>query len=490
MTLGLRTQRLLLAAACGLFLLQSLPLFTTRWVIDESWYAVSAYSLLTEGKIRNPTFSVEDNEYRIDARPPGFAIVVQPIFRFFGVGVIQARVLPLVAGLGVVVAAFLLGKRFGGTLGGAAAAFFAAGDNTLWLTARTARPEIFVALFGEIGLLLYVKSKDTGCRWASFLSGVSVGAALDFHHLGLASAAAIAVLFVVEFRLRVFTQLRFWLYALGAAALVLPFLVWTHSSPIYSEAFNTMYGRGSTQSIWAKISEEVAWRYADFAGVNVSVLGFPPWIPWRLPILAVIGVSFVALWRTNRSSTLLALVFLAASLLWFLYTVNKSIRYFVILAPVFAAVVGGGTIKLLRHRSLSRLAAALFCGVLLYEIAGNAAILYQYRDSDYRQVTAELNRIIRPSTSVYGTLTLWMALHDRAYGSYERLPLSEAVNERATDYLIANDRVMSHGTRRTPPPEALRAEVYDYARRHGRLVGTIPSAFYGDLEVYELRGAP
>ena len=40
------SKRLLLAAACLMFLLQALPLFETRRVEDESWYAIPAYNFI------------------------------------------------------------------------------------------------------------------------------------------------------------------------------------------------------------------------------------------------------------------------------------------------------------------------------------------------------------------------------------------------------------------------------------------------------------
>ena len=44
--------------AMFLFLLQELPLFKARWVEDESWYTIPAYTLLQEGHLRNPTSEI------------------------------------------------------------------------------------------------------------------------------------------------------------------------------------------------------------------------------------------------------------------------------------------------------------------------------------------------------------------------------------------------------------------------------------------------
>src|ERR1041384_6882651 len=108
------------ALACALFLAEELPLFQHRWVEDESWQSIPAHALLTEGRIRNPTFAETDTEYEACVKPPAHTFVLLPMFKWFGVGVWQARLPSLAAGLGVVVLTFLLSREMAGKAAGGA----------------------------------------------------------------------------------------------------------------------------------------------------------------------------------------------------------------------------------------------------------------------------------------------------------------------------------------------------------------------------------
>jgi hypothetical protein len=71
------------AAVCGwlglailLFLLQTLPYLSYRWVTDESWYAGPAYSIAHGNGVADPAIGPNDLENHFDARPPGTAMVI------------------------------------------------------------------------------------------------------------------------------------------------------------------------------------------------------------------------------------------------------------------------------------------------------------------------------------------------------------------------------------------------------------------------------
>ena len=93
-----RGSRIWLGIAVLLFLLQELPLFKARWVEDESWYSVTGYTFLKEGRLRNPTFA-GTSDSRVDMKPPAMPLTLASAFRVFGVGVVPARLLSLIAAL-------------------------------------------------------------------------------------------------------------------------------------------------------------------------------------------------------------------------------------------------------------------------------------------------------------------------------------------------------------------------------------------------------
>jgi hypothetical protein len=60
-------------------------------------------------------------------------------------------------------------------------------------------------------------------------------------------------------------------------------------------------------------------------------------------------------------------------------------------------------------------------------------------------VGAELRSVIPPGQTAYGTITFWLALHDRTLISYERTDPWMAANQYHARYFIAGDRVMTGG---------------------------------------------
>jgi hypothetical protein len=351
------------------------------------------------------------------------------------------------------------------------------------------RPEIFIALFGTLALLAYVHARERDSSVLSLCSGLLAGIAICFHHNGLICTAAIGILLIVELRGKIFARWRSWAFVIGIAAMVIPFLLWTHSSPEYAAAFREMYSRGSAEGLLRKVYQEIFWRGADILGMGTSLLGLPDVIPYRAPIVLLFASSLVVLWFRDRRLAILLLVPLAIAALWFTYTVNKSIRYVAVIAPLLCIALGAAVSILRNNRHWIRPATAVFGLLVLFQIGGNLAILLQYRDSDYRLIRRELTRIIPPEASVYGTLTLWMALYDRTYNSYERLSFDEAVERRNITHIILNDRIMTNGTRRTPSLTALKEKILAYLRNHGERVGSVASQFYGDLEVYRVTAA-
>src|SRR5258708_6613022 len=128
-----RAQWLWVTFACLVFLAQALPLLQTRWVEDESWESIPAETFVREGRIRNPTFAQTDSEFQVCVKPPGHTLVLAPIFRWLGVGVIPARLPSVFTGLVAVVMTFVLGRQLAGPIVGALAAVLVATDNFLIL---------------------------------------------------------------------------------------------------------------------------------------------------------------------------------------------------------------------------------------------------------------------------------------------------------------------------------------------------------------------
>lgn len=485
----MRKRNYWLIVACLLFMLEEAPIVQHRWVADESWYSIPGYTFLQQGMLRNPTFPGTDHEFHVDMRPPAMPLTLASSFAVFHTGVIQARLPSLIAGLVLVVLVYLLGTQLAGPAAGGVAAILVATDNFVFLSARTVRPEIFVALFSVAATLLYLRSRKTGSLIASILAGMSLGLAFDFHVTAIPAICSMALLLLFDSKYAIWKERRALGMLFGVLLLLAPFVVRTHLSPAHYAAYKEMYGRGERASTVEKLRGERI-RYSDFIGLSSQRFNLPFRFPLRAHIAVAIVAALLVLYRYQRNNAYLMLLFIAPNLLFWLYLVNKSSRYFAVTAPWFALALACAAVALPKRRLWTWGAVATCTVVALSQVAGNAAFLYRARDASYGQVATSLRRLIGPQESAYGAITFWMALHDRTYYSYDRMPLDYAISCRHPSYLILGDRVMMHGSGYGIDDFAdLRQHVQTFVQANGTIIGTVPDPFYGSLEVYKIRYA-
>jgi 4-amino-4-deoxy-L-arabinose transferase-like glycosyltransferase len=477
-----------LSFAILLFLLQTLPHLSRRWLPDESWYAGPAYSIAHGSGVKNPAIGPNDLENHFDARPPGTAIVIATAFRLFGTGQITARLGSILAGLIVIFFTYRLARDVIGEEGALVATFLVATDNLIVLTSRTARPETLTTM-AILASLLAMKQYARKARicWA-LLSGLLIAVGTMFHITLLGYIVSFGILAIVLDRKRGGFPLRGAIgYAIGYGLGLLPFAAWILATPLGRAGFRGEYlSRAAGVSLWSKFLQE-GHRYSDLLGLNMLHGHGLESIPVRLPIpLFFLAASFL-LWKLRRQWFYLELLLLAPTVPWLIYTVNKSSRYLALLAPVFALAIGAAVAATGEDRRLHRAVLFLSCLVAAAQLSANLFLLHEARLADYDKVAAELRSVIPPGQTAYGTITFWLALHDRPFISYERTDPWMAANQFHARYFIAGDRVMTSGL---PGDEAF----YESLRRsmaeviaQSKLVGHFTDPYYGDLKVYELR---
>lgn len=477
-----------LGFAVLLFLLQTIPYLSCRWVTDESWYAGPAYSLASGDGIADPAIGPNDLENHFDARPPGTAMVIAAAFKLFGTGQVSARLGSVLAGLAIVLLTFRLARDVLGDEAALVSAFLVATDNLIVLTSRSARPEALTTLAILASLLAmkqYAQQHRIG--WA-FLSGLLIAMGTMFHVTVAGYIVSFGILAVVFDRRRGGFWLRGGLsYAVGYGLGLVPFAAWIMTAPLGRAGFRQEFlSRAVNTPLWSKFLQE-GHRYSDLLGLNMLHGHGLESIPIRLPIpLFVITASFL-LWKLRRKWFYLELLLLAPSTLWLVYTVNKSSRYLTILAPVFALAMGAAVAATGKNSKLHRVVTVCCCLVIATQLSANLFLLHAARNANYDKVAAELRSVIPPGQAACGTITFWLALHDHPYISYERTDPLMAANQFNVRYFISGDRVLMNGL---PGGETFFADLRQNmaeAIAHGKLVGHFPDPYYGDLKVYELR---
>jgi 4-amino-4-deoxy-L-arabinose transferase-like glycosyltransferase len=477
-----------LGLAFLLFLLQTLPYLSYRWVTDESWYAGPAYSIALGNGIADPAIGPNDLENHFDARPPGTAIVIAEFFRLFGTGQIAARCGSIIAGLMIIFFTYRLARDVIGEEGALVATFLVATDNLIVLTSRSARPEALttMAILASLLAIEQYARKDR-IIWA-FMSGLLIAMGTMFHITLLGTIVSIGMLVIVLDRKRGVFPLRGAIsYTAGYGLGLLPFAAWILTAPLGRAGFREEFmSRATNISLWSKFLQE-GHRYSDLLGFNMLHGHGLESIPVRLPIPIFFLVASFLLWKLRRRWFYLELILLTPSVLWLIYTANKSSRYLAILAPLFALTIGAVVAAAGTNRRLHRVLLSLSCLVIAAQMAANFILLHAARNADYNKVTAELRSVIPSGQTAYGTITFWLALHDHPYISYERTDPWMAVNQFHARYFITGDRVMTSGS---PGDETfyenLRRQIAEVLAQ-SRLVGDFHDPYYGELRVYELQ---
>jgi 4-amino-4-deoxy-L-arabinose transferase-like glycosyltransferase len=468
--------------------LQSLPYLSYRWVADESWYSAPAYSIAHGKGIANPAMGSNELENHIDARPPGTAMVIAVAFRLFGTGPIIARLGSILAGLAVILLIYRLARDVIGEEGALIATFLVATDNLIVLASRTARPEAYTTMAILASLLAMKQYARNGRIGWAFFSGLLIAIGTMFHITLLGYIVSFGILAIVLDHRRGGFQLRGAIgYTTGYGLGLLPFAVWILTAPLGRAGFRGEYlGKAEFLSPWEKILKE--WlRYSDLLGINMLHGHGLESIPVRLPIpLFFLAASFL-LWKLRRKWFYLELLLLTPTVFWFIYMVNKTSRYFALLAPVFALAIGAAVAATCFNQKAHRAVLFLSCLVITMQMSANFFLLHKARDANYDKVTAELRSVIPPGQTVYGAIDFWMALYDHPFIYYERTDPWMAANQFHVRYFIAGDRVMANGVPWDKVPDKILNQRMTEVIAQSKMAGHFPDPFYGDLKVYQFQ---
>ena len=481
------SSRLWVLAAAVLFLLQTLPYLSHRWVTDESWYAAPAYSIAHGHGIQDPAIGPNDLEHRFDARPPGTALVIATAFRLFGTSAVAARLGSVLAGLLIVVLTFLLARDVLGKEAAVVAMLLVTTDNLIVLTSRTARPEALTTLCVLLSLLAIQQYASRGLlRWP-LGSGLLLALGTMFHITLLGYICSIGLLVIVlDWRARRFVLRGTLPFIAGYALGMMPFALWILNAPLGRAGFREEYlSRAVHASLKSKFLAE-GHRYADILGFGMLHGHGLEQVPVRIAVPLLFCVASGLLWFYRRRWFWLELLLLLPSLLWLVYTVNKSSRYIALIAPIFALTIGAAVAAVQQKRLLHRVMLGFATIVILAQLGANVLLLKAARTANYTRIGDELRSVIPAGEPVYGTITFWLAFDDHPYISYERTEPEMAADRFHTRYFILGDRMMTSGGGMDEAFYAALNRQLQSVISDGTLVGEFVDPYYGDLRVYRL----
>jgi len=491
---------------------------------DESWIAAAPYKLATQGVLGSDLFTgyygMERHHYE---QMPVFPLVQAAVFKLFGVGVLQMRVLPVACGFVLLLAVFAVGRQVGGDRVGALALILmlilrvaAGGDGTgilLLDRARINRYDIAVPVFGLLALWAFNRAeRDRNHTWY-MLTGLLTGLSSLSHLYGVFWLPIFIGCAIARHGRDLLRQRTLGLLLAGFAVPWLPWAVYVATGwsdylgqmridaarfDLLNPTFyidNTLHGEGPIS---------LGWSLRTVRALSLVRVG-----TWTM--LLICPAAFVTMvWNARRhaggAASLLAVASLAQTAMFVALLKVKTFNYMIALWPLGALLLAWLGIWLWDRRLLvARFALLTLLGLILAE--GTARVAHARSNAGqttpYGWYEAEVASCIPPGSLVLGLQHYWLGLRQYSYRTWllpiyladpryyhEPMSLDQAL-ERVNPTVILVDRYIDDLMKKATDVEDPNHRLYVgfeafKARRHAKLTCVISDHTYGAMQIYSV----
>ena len=446
------------------------------WV-DEPWYAQPAWSLATSGSFGNPMFP---DLHGMAESNVAFGRIylggVGLILKLLGLGVFQARLLSLVAGLATIYLTFLLGRQLWDARAGAFSAIVLAISPIFVMQTHDARPEILLLAFLLASLNLAVRS-DSGIGVRGVIvAGVLAGLAADVHLNG------VLVPFVVFAALAARAGSTSTALLRGVALMAGCLIGWgwwmaIHILPdpaLFFDQWSNVWSEQLPFQVLA-IDPRMVLMAEPLRFLQASLFWWP--LAWLTPLAAIL--SAVILLRHHRDRNVVAIVGgIAATIVFMaLFVAHKAPTYAVLVWPLCALLVG----RWLTMSPGRRLSAGMLTTAVLASVLALAVVAASAWNGDYGAFIGRLRQVLPEGATVQAPPTYWFGLADHPYVAVEDFayagPYAQAVRRLNVDYIIADEYFLE--TVLKVERIVSEEEVSDFLVKHADLVGEFNDPQYG-----------
>jgi 4-amino-4-deoxy-L-arabinose transferase-like glycosyltransferase len=371
----------------------------------------------------DPTARGLDPEFGADPLYKGGlqGLTVGAALRFWGLGLLQARLVSLAWGGVLLALVFLLGRRLYGTSGGLLAAFFLALARPFWLASHLVRPEIVLASLLALSCLLAYRAVAEQERWSGALAGLVLGLALDVHLNALAFGPLVGLVFLS-------TGAGFWRQRAFQAFLGGMLLGLVYVLAIRVLADPSQFATSS--AYWIGVDKRpplLDWDLGRMLSAEVGRFEGYFSSERRLELLALSGGLLFGLAASvvRRRPEPLAIGLLLAFALFVLVVSGKSEFYLVLFYPWLCLLLAGAVIWLARRTGPAWplvVLAAFWLGPRVFGFEDNHDDLLtaagNFPERGYYALMAEISPLVPLDASVLGPPLFWIGLHDRPYTDY------------------------------------------------------------------------
>jgi 4-amino-4-deoxy-L-arabinose transferase-like glycosyltransferase len=456
----------------GLVTLSHVPLV---WM-DEPWYTQPAWSFATNGTFAQPMFpGLHGLDVSNVAYGRIYLAAVAAVFKVFGVGPFQARLISFVAGLFVIGITYLIGRRLWDASAGVIAALLLAVSQVFVLQTHDARPEILQLALSLAALWALLRSEDSHrLRWL-FAAGLISAMTADVHLNGVITPIAIgAFLLARGGRTTTLEDLAALSAGVGVG------VIWWFAVHVLPDPglFADQWAH-----VWSSILPVTTLLFAPLAVLlgevrrYLVVALFMGNFTWILPVLS--GVGIWILLRYHRDSAVRALVVAMGVhvVAMALIVSNKTETYAVLIWPSLCLVAGRWIeVALPRRLRITSLSAVVMVSILA--LLRTAVSLWP---ADYDAFVGRLRNVIPDGSIVQGEPTFWFGFVDDGYVADHYFkavsPYGDAVTRLGISYIVADEFFMRQQLEVDKSID--RSEVYRFLADHATLVAIVHDPFYG-----------
>jgi len=405
------------------------------------------------------------------------------------------------AGLLLICITYWFANRFFGRRVARLAAGLLVIDNLVFVTSRTVRADIFVALFAVSGYFVFLHALEVKSKVGMSVAGALIGVSIYTHPNGVLVLVAVVLVFVFSAGREIFRSWYFLYFVAGFVVFVSPYFLYVLILDL-SNNFSTFFAQlGENASYLERnfirdiLSENV--RYRDY-------ILFPKrFVIFAVQFLSVV-FSIVVLGPTARKVAALPLVFCV--LLPFWAPQNSTARYFVVIIPAVTVLVSAALYCLyeksksdnircfrspLIRRTVLIVVLSVFC---LNQIAGEIYILWDHRDNDYSNFVNQMREVIPVGSRVWGSMSFWIGMHDYPFRS--QITPCEDVLEFKPEYVVLYDHE-TWGNRSATVGRWIDRKVYDEIKgqmeklceERGEFLRSVDDRYYGNVKIYKIEYA-
>ena len=482
----------------GIFLLLQIPFIDTipGIMVDEPWYANTAWNFsIGNGFINTVPGSQGGDDLFL------FTFLIGIAFKLFGTSLFTARMVSVMGGLvgfiGFVQILKMLKikSKFVVFISGLLFIF----SNVSYIIFRSVRPESWIVALGIWALYFLIKGYRTNKEINYYFSGLLSSAAFLCHPHGSLYILLFGVIVLLYcYNTKRIRALSYYILGIAPIAIILFFYIFTVRQETLIEFFGSWTHRIATEQdnfIYSQMSNLITFFRTYTLGLKrIFILLF------ELVVL-LYGLFF---FKKNKYVFMLSTLGLSYFIIAMIFLNPFSTRHFgevlIFSFVTFALLLDYHKV----HPKFYKFFAVVGLLYLSNNIAGNLYVMWRdHNNTSYSTIEKKLDQIVPDNTSVLTLLSFWFPLKNNDnYNDYTRWKrkgysnLNEFIDSGDVDYVVISNymvqgetaisgRRISDGKRDSK--EEYYNRVHHYAEQKGKILETIPTSGYGEIEIWEIK---